>query len=109
MLLLLTVLKNPHDFPRLILESTQSWYGSGPSLLERIDALQPPERAVEKPFRLCVADIFKGMGSGICVAGKLESGAVSGGDRSVPWSGPTISDFYVSVTNLKSTSHSPAG
>ena len=52
-----------------------SWYGvEGPSLLERIDGLQPPERAVDKPLRLCVSDVFKGMGSGICVAGKIEAG-----------------------------------
>jgi len=59
-----------------------SWYGAdGPALLERIDDLQPPERAVDKPLRLCVSDVFKGMGSGICVSGKIEAGAVTGGDR----------------------------
>ena len=52
-----------------------TWYGEdGPSLLERIDGLQPPERSVDKPLRLCVSDVFKGMGSGICVSGKIEAG-----------------------------------
>ena len=52
-----------------------SWYGAdGPSLLESIDFLQPPERSIDKPLRLCVSDIFKGIGSGICIAGKIEAG-----------------------------------
>ena len=55
-----------------------AWYGAdGPSLLERIDGLQPPERSVDKPLRLCVSDIFKGMGSGICVSGKIEAGILT--------------------------------
>lgn len=61
-----------------------SWYGAdGPSLLESIDFLQPPERSIDKPLRLCVSDIFKGIGSGICIAGKIEAGAVTGGDRAL--------------------------
>uniref|UniRef100_A0A672FL42 HBS1-like protein n=1 Tax=Salarias fasciatus TaxID=181472 RepID=A0A672FL42_SALFA len=37
-----------------------SWY-SGLSLLEQIDAFKPPQRSVDKPFRLCVSDVFKGI------------------------------------------------
>ncbi|TRY86995.1 hypothetical protein DNTS_009106 [Danionella cerebrum] len=37
-----------------------AWY-SGPCLLEQIDAFKPPQRSVEKPFRLCVSDVFKGI------------------------------------------------
>uniref|UniRef100_A0A8C6U7A9 HBS1-like protein n=1 Tax=Neogobius melanostomus TaxID=47308 RepID=A0A8C6U7A9_9GOBI len=36
-----------------------SWF-SGPSLVEQIDAFKPPQRSVDKPFRLCVSDVFKG-------------------------------------------------
>lgn len=61
-----------------------SWYGAdGLSLLQRVDELQPPERAVDKPLRLCISDVFKGMGSGICVAGKIEAGSATGGDRAL--------------------------
>uniref|UniRef100_A0A8C7XZI2 HBS1-like protein n=1 Tax=Oryzias sinensis TaxID=183150 RepID=A0A8C7XZI2_9TELE len=42
-----------------VLELTR-WY-SGPSLLEQIDAFKPPQRSVDKPFRLSVSDVFKGI------------------------------------------------
>uniref|UniRef100_A0A4W6E9V3 HBS1-like protein n=1 Tax=Lates calcarifer TaxID=8187 RepID=A0A4W6E9V3_LATCA len=57
-----------------------SWY-SGPSLLEQIDAFKSPQRSVDKPFRLCVSDVFKDQGSGFCVTGKIEAGYIQTGDR----------------------------
>ncbi|XP_071018566.1 HBS1-like protein isoform X3 [Oncorhynchus clarkii lewisi] len=57
-----------------------SWY-SGPCLLEQIDYFRPPQRSIEKPFRLCVSDVFKDQGSGFCVTGKIEAGYIQTGDR----------------------------
>uniref|UniRef100_A0A8C9TZG6 HBS1-like protein n=1 Tax=Scleropages formosus TaxID=113540 RepID=A0A8C9TZG6_SCLFO len=57
-----------------------AWY-KGPCLLEQIDAFKPPQRSVEKAFRLCVSDVFKDQGSGFCVTGKVEAGYVQIGDR----------------------------
>ncbi|XP_030641832.1 HBS1-like protein [Chanos chanos] len=57
-----------------------AWY-SGPCLLEQIDAFKPPQRSVEKPFRLCVSDVFKDQGSGFCVTGKIEAGYIQTGER----------------------------
>ncbi|XP_062406151.1 HBS1-like protein isoform X1 [Sardina pilchardus] len=57
-----------------------SWY-KGPSLVEQIDGFKPPQRSVEKPFRLCVSDVFKDQGSGFCVTGKIEAGYVQTGER----------------------------
>uniref|UniRef100_A0A8C4DZY1 HBS1-like protein n=1 Tax=Dicentrarchus labrax TaxID=13489 RepID=A0A8C4DZY1_DICLA len=57
-----------------------SWY-SGRSLLEQIDAFKAPQRSVDKPFRLCVSDVFKDQGSGFCVTGKIEAGYIQTGDR----------------------------
>ncbi|KAI7794296.1 HBS1-like protein, partial [Triplophysa rosa] len=57
-----------------------AWY-TGPCLLEQIDAFKPPQRSVEKPFRLCVSDVFKDLGSGFCVTGKIEAGFVQTGDK----------------------------
>ncbi|KAK7906844.1 hypothetical protein WMY93_015456 [Mugilogobius chulae] len=57
-----------------------AWY-SGSSLLEQIDAFKPPQRSTDKPFRLCVSDVFKDQGSGFCVTGKIEAGYVQTGDR----------------------------
>ncbi|XP_032999723.1 HBS1-like protein isoform X3 [Lacerta agilis] len=56
------------------------WY-EGKCLLEQIDSFKPPQRSVEKPFRLCVSDVFKDQGSGFCVTGKIEAGYVQVGDR----------------------------
>ncbi|XP_070589689.1 HBS1-like protein isoform X1 [Erythrolamprus reginae] len=56
------------------------WY-TGKCLLEQIDSFKPPQRAVDKPFRLCVSDVFKDQGSGFCVTGKIEAGYVQVGER----------------------------
>ncbi|XP_053144278.1 HBS1-like protein isoform X3 [Hemicordylus capensis] len=56
------------------------WY-EGKCLLEQIDAFKSPQRSVDKPFRLCVSDVFKDQGSGFCVTGKIEAGYVQVGDR----------------------------
>jgi hypothetical protein len=44
----------------LVNNSSQiSWYKEGPTLLEAIDTFQPPQRLVEKPFRLSISDVYK--------------------------------------------------
>ncbi|XP_075803953.1 HBS1-like protein isoform X1 [Microtus pennsylvanicus] len=57
-----------------------TWY-KGSCLLEQIDSFKPPQRSIDKPFRLCVSDVFKDQGSGFCVTGKIEAGYVQTGDR----------------------------
>ncbi|NWJ04019.1 HBS1L protein, partial [Crypturellus undulatus] len=61
-------------------EELTKWY-TGKCLLEQIDAFKPPQRSVDKPFRLCVADVFKDQGSGFCVTGKIEAGYIQVGER----------------------------
>ncbi|XP_074642146.1 HBS1-like protein isoform X2 [Tubulanus polymorphus] len=61
-------------------EKLKQWY-SGPTLVDQIDKFRPPERPVEKPFRMCVADVYKGMTSGFAISGKVEAGYVQNGDR----------------------------
>lgn len=56
------------------------WY-SGPCLLDVIDKFNVPLRPVAKPFRMPINDIFKGTGSGFCVAGRIENGIVNKGDK----------------------------
>ncbi|XP_075001971.1 HBS1-like protein isoform X11 [Calonectris borealis] len=56
------------------------WY-KGKCLLEQIDSFKPPQRSIDKPFRLCVADVFKDQGSGFCVTGKIEAGYIQVGER----------------------------
>jgi len=61
-------------------EKLVSWF-KGMTLVEGIDQFRPPERLIDKPFRLCVGDIFKGMGTGFSVAGTIQTGSLQAGDR----------------------------
>lgn len=56
------------------------WY-KGPCLLEVIDNFKVPQRPVSKPLRMSINDIYKGTGSGICVAGRIENGTLNKGDK----------------------------
>lgn len=57
-----------------------SWY-SGPCLIEVIDNFRPPERPVTKPIRISIADIFKSQVSGVCIAARIDSGAIQTGQK----------------------------
>lgn len=56
------------------------WY-SGPTLFEQIDAFRPPERAVDKPFRFAISDIFNKTTGGFGLGGKILSGSIQTGDK----------------------------
>ncbi|XP_061167806.1 HBS1-like protein isoform X1 [Saccostrea echinata] len=57
-----------------------AWY-KGSTLVEQIDKFKPVERSMDKPFRLIISDVFKGLGSGFSVVGRVSSGSVQTGDR----------------------------
>ncbi|BDA43503.1 HBS1-like protein [Coccomyxa sp. Obi] len=57
-----------------------SWW-RGPSVVAAIDAFRPTERAVGRPLRLPIADVFKGQRGGMAVSGKLEGGALKVGTK----------------------------
>lgn len=57
-----------------------SWY-KGCTLVEQIDKFKAIARPTDKPFRLSVGDVFKGMGSGFSVAGRIGSGSLQAGDK----------------------------
>ncbi|XP_032528780.2 protein HBS1 [Danaus plexippus] len=56
------------------------WY-DGPCLLDVIDKFKVPQRPVAKPLRMSINDVFKGTGSGFCVAGRIETGVINKGDK----------------------------
>lgn len=58
----------------------KKWY-KGSTLMDVIDNFQPPERSVNKPLRMCVCDVFKGVTGGYCLAGKIDSGLIRAGDK----------------------------
>ncbi|EDV23377.1 uncharacterized protein TRIADDRAFT_64067 [Trichoplax adhaerens] len=63
-------------------QALTTWY-KGPSLLDCIDNFKIPQRSLDAPFRLCVSDVYKGIGQGIVIGGKAESGAVAIGEQIV--------------------------
>lgn len=46
-----------------------------------IDALEIPERPVERPFRMTISDVFKGTVGGLSISGKVDTGFVQAGDQ----------------------------
>ena len=58
-----------------------SWY-QGSTLVDAINQLKPPQRLIDKPFRMAASDVFKpNTGSGIAVAGRIESGFIMNNDK----------------------------
>ena len=54
------------------------WY-KGPTLLEALDALNPPKRPTEKPLRLPLQDVYKIGGIGTVPVGRVETGILKPG------------------------------
>jgi translation elongation factor EF-1alpha len=46
-----------------------------------LDALEAPERLVEKPLRLSISNAFKGTMGGTFISGKIDSGVIQIGDQ----------------------------
>lgn len=62
-----------------IKEKSAGWY-TGPTLLELIDLLEPPQRAIDAPVRFIINDVIKNQENGpkgIFLYGKLETGIIS--------------------------------
>jgi len=56
-----------------------SWYNDY-CLVDLIDMFRTPERPVDKAFRCCISDVYKGQGA-VAVSGKVETGYIQNGDR----------------------------
>eukprot|EP00292_Cryptomonas_paramecium_P006487 CAMPEP_0113692344 /NCGR_PEP_ID=MMETSP0038_2-20120614/19028_1 /TAXON_ID=2898 /ORGANISM="Cryptomonas paramecium" /LENGTH=484 /DNA_ID=CAMNT_0000614237 /DNA_START=21 /DNA_END=1472 /DNA_ORIENTATION=+ /assembly_acc=CAM_ASM_000170 len=56
----------------------KKWY-SGPSLLQALDAIEPPKRPTEKPLRLPLQDVYKIGGIGTVPVGRVETGVLKPG------------------------------
>ena len=46
-----------------------------------VDKFKPVTRPVDKPLRIMLSDVFKGMGAGLTATGKIASGSVQLYDR----------------------------
>merc|ERR1712014_527401 len=51
----------------------------GKTLLEAIDAIQPPSRPTDKPLRLPLQDVYKIGGIGTVPVGRVETGTIKAG------------------------------
>ncbi|WP_457614782.1 translation elongation factor EF-1 subunit alpha [Methanopyrus sp.] len=55
------------------------WY-DGPTLLEALDNLEPPEKPIDKPLRIPIQDVYSITGVGTVPVGRVETGVLEVGD-----------------------------
>ncbi|KAG9229204.1 P-loop containing nucleoside triphosphate hydrolase protein [Amylocarpus encephaloides] len=61
-------------------EKSGSWY-QGPTLIEELDKSEPVTRALSKPLRLTIGDIFRGgVQNPLSISGRIEAGSLQIGD-----------------------------
>ncbi|KUJ12554.1 uncharacterized protein LY89DRAFT_623737 [Mollisia scopiformis] len=61
-------------------EAAASWY-TGPTLIEELDNSEPIARALDKPLRLTIGDIFRGgVQNPLSISGRIEAGSLQTGD-----------------------------
>ena len=61
-------------------EAAASWY-KGPTLIEELDNSDPISRALTKPLRLTINDIFRGgVQNPLSISGRIEAGTLQKGD-----------------------------
>lgn len=61
-------------------EAAVSWY-TGPTLVETLDNSEPVTRALDRPLRLTIGDIFRGgVQNPLSVSGRIEAGSLQTGD-----------------------------
>ncbi len=58
------------------------WY-NGPTLVEALDNLKPPEKPVDKPLRIPIQHVYSIRGTGTVPVGRVETGVLRVGDKVV--------------------------
>ena len=65
---------------RPVSDPLASWY-QGPSLINQLESSEPIARALEKPLRMTISDIFRGgVQNPLSISGRLDAGSVQIGD-----------------------------
>ncbi len=59
-----------------------SWY-DGPTVVEALDSINPPEQPIDKPLRIPIQDVYSITGVGTVPVGRVESGILKVGDSLV--------------------------
>jgi elongation factor 1 alpha-like protein len=60
-------------------DTAASWY-TGPTLVEELEKSEPSARALAKPLRMTIAEIFRTSQSPLSIAGRLDAGSLQMGD-----------------------------
>lgn len=60
-------------------KETKAGKSTGKTLLEAIDAIEPPSRPTDKPLRLPLQDVYKIGGIGTVPVGRVETGVIKAG------------------------------
>jgi elongation factor 1-alpha len=58
------------------------WY-NGPTVVEALDMLKPPEKPVDKPLRIPIQNVYSIPGAGTVPVGRVETGVLKVGDKVV--------------------------
>ncbi|KAF4602370.1 Hsp70 suppressor, GTPase facilitates ribosomal subunit dissociation [Pleurotus pulmonarius] len=58
----------------------KQWY-TGPTLVDLLDVLEPPQRDIAAPLRIPIANVFKGTGSTTGISGRICAGVVQVGEK----------------------------
>ena len=68
------------NIARMSSDEKAAWY-TGPTLVEELDNSEPVARALEKPLRVTIGDIFRGgVQNPLSVSGRIEAGSLQTGD-----------------------------
>jgi elongation factor 1 alpha-like protein len=74
------------------------WY-KGPTLVEELENSQPASRALSKPLRLSIGDIFRGgVQNPLSISGRIESGSLQMGDALLAQ--PSSQKCYIKAVEL---------
>lgn len=60
-------------------ESAVSWY-SGPTLIEELEASEPMTRALTKPLRMTISEVYRTALSPLTITGRIDAGSLQTGD-----------------------------
>lgn len=71
---------NGDNITRRSTEPAASWY-TGPTLVEELDNSEPVNRALTKPLRITISDVFRGgIQNPLSISGRIEAGSLQNGD-----------------------------
>lgn len=83
-----------YDVSKMLFIPISAWYGdnvvnksqnmpwyTGPTVIEALDMIEPPELPVDKPFRMPIQDVYNIKGVGTVVVGRVETGILRPGDK----------------------------